>query len=43
MSAWLFVLAAYGLTGAGTLGLLAWAWLTMRAAEAQADKRKRRS
>ena len=41
MNHWPFVLAAYGLTGLGTLGLLAWAWRTMRAAERQADSLKR--
>jgi hypothetical protein len=43
MSAWAFVLAAYGVTGIGTLGRLAWAWQGMRAAERQADALKRRS
>ena len=42
MNHWPFVIAAYGLTGAGTLGLLAWAWRSMRAAERQADSLKRR-
>ena len=42
MNHWPFVLAAYALTGAGTLGLLAWAWRSMRAAERQADSLKRR-
>jgi hypothetical protein len=41
MNHWPFVLAAYGLTGLGTLGLLAWAWRTMRAAEALAESLKR--
>ena len=41
MNAWPFVIAAYGLTGAGTLGLLAWAWRSMRSAEAFADSLKR--
>jgi hypothetical protein len=42
MNAWTFVLAAYGVTGAGTAGLIAWAWRSMRTAEAQADALKRR-
>ena len=42
MNHWPFVLAAYGLTGAGTFGLLAWAWLSMRAAEDAAEQLKRR-
>jgi hypothetical protein len=33
---WPFVIAAYALTGLGTLGLLAWSYLTMRRAEAEA-------
>ena len=41
MNAWLFVLAAYAVTGLGTLGLLAWAWRSMRAAEALADSLKK--
>ena len=41
MNPWPFVLAAYGLTGFATLGLLAWAWRTMRVAEALADSLKR--
>ena len=43
MNAWPFVLAAYALTGLGTLGLTAWAWTSMRSAEAQADSLKRTS
>jgi hypothetical protein len=42
MNPWPFVIAAYGLTGAGTFGLLAWAWRSMRMAEAQAESLKRR-
>jgi hypothetical protein len=41
MNAWLYVIAAYAVTGLGTLGLLAWAWRSMRAAEALADSLKR--
>ena len=42
MNAWPFVIAAYAVTGFGTLGLLAWAWRSMHAAEARADSLKRR-
>ena len=42
MNAWPFVIAAYGVTGAGTLGLLIWARRSMRGAEALADSLKRR-
>jgi len=42
MNAWAFVTAAYAIAGLGTLGLLLWAWRTMRAAERQADLLKRR-
>ena len=41
MNAWPFVIAAYAVTLAGTAGLLAWAAVTMRVAEAQADSLKR--
>lgn len=41
MNPWPFVIAAYAVTGLGTLGLLAWAWTSMRAAERQADSLKR--
>ena len=30
---WTFVIAAYAVTIAGTLALVAWSWLEMRAAE----------
>jgi hypothetical protein len=43
MNAWPFVIAAYAVTGTGTLGLLTWAWRTMRIAEGQADALKRRT
>ena len=36
MSQWAFVAAAYGVTGAGTLWLIAGSWLAMRRAEAEA-------
>ena len=38
MSHWPFILAAYGLTAAGTLGLVLWSWAAMRRAEAEADR-----
>ena len=41
MNPWPFVIAAYGLAGVGTLGLLGWAWRSMRAAERHADSLKR--
>ena len=42
MNPWPFVIAAYGITGLGTFGLLLWSWRSMRAAEALADSLKRR-
>lgn len=42
MNHWPFVIAAYGFTGLASLGLLLWAWASMRAAEAEADRLKRR-
>jgi hypothetical protein len=42
VNAWPFVIAAYGLTGAGTFGLLIWAWQSMRSAEALAASLKRK-
>ena len=42
MSQWSFVVAAYGMAGLATLGLVARSWLAMRAAEAEADAAKRR-
>lgn len=41
MNQWSFVIAAYGIVGATTLGLIAWAWTAMRRAEAQAEAVKR--
>ena len=38
MSHWPFVFAAYGIVLAGTAALLLWAWSTMRAAEARAER-----
>ena len=34
---WTFVVAAYAVTIAGTLALIGWSWLTMRAAERGRD------
>jgi hypothetical protein len=34
---WTFVVAAYAVTVAGTLALVAWSWLAMRAAERRRD------
>ena len=42
MNHWPFVLAAYGVTVIATVVLVAWAFLSMRAAEAEADALKRR-
>lgn len=38
MNHWPFILAAYGLTAAGTLALLVWSWAAMRRAEAEAER-----
>ena len=43
MNQWAFVLAAYGLVALATVGLILWAWLSMRIAEADAEAVKRRS
>ena len=43
MNVWPFVIAAYAVTLAGTLGLTAWAAQSMRSAEALADSLKRKS
>jgi hypothetical protein len=37
VSHWPFIIAAYGLTILGTLGLTLWSWAAMRRAEAEAD------
>ena len=42
MNQWAFVTAAYGLAALATLGLVAWAYLSMRKAEADAEAAKRR-
>lgn len=38
MTQWPFVIAAYAVTLLGTLGLLLWSILAMRAAERRADE-----
>ena len=42
MNQWVFVIAAYGLTGLATLGLVGVSFWAMRRAEADADAIKRR-
>ncbi len=42
MNQWAFVVAAYGVTAVATVLLVAWAFLSMRKAEADADALKRR-
>ena len=42
MNQWTFVLAAYGLAALATFGLVGWAFLAMRGAEADAEAVKRR-
>lgn len=42
MNQWAFVIAAYGVTVVATVALAAWSYLSMRAAEADADALKRR-
>lgn len=41
MNHWAFVTAAYAVALIATVGLLAWAYATMRKAEAAADELKR--
>ena len=41
MSHWPFIIAAYGLTLLGTLGVTIWSWSAMRRAEAEADALRR--
>ena len=43
MSHWAFVTAAYAVAGVATVGLLAWAYASMRKAEAAADALKQRT
>jgi len=42
MNPWTFVIGAYAVTVAGTGGLLAWAYASMRRAEAAADALRRK-
>ena len=42
MNQWAFVLAAYGVVALATVGLVLWAWRSMRSAEAGAEAVKRR-
>lgn len=42
MNHWAFVTVAYAVALVATLGLLSWALLTMRRAEAAADELKRK-
>jgi hypothetical protein len=42
MNQWAFVVAAYGVTALATVALIAWAFVSMRSAEAEADALKRR-
>ena len=42
MNHWAFVTAAYVIAVGGTVALLAWAYVTMRRAEAAADELKRK-
>lgn len=39
---WSFVIAAYVLTVSGTLALVAWSWLAMRAAERRREKGRKK-
>lgn len=39
---WTFVIASYAVGIVGVLGLTAWAWLSMRAAEARRDRSRER-
>lgn len=41
MNHWPFIIAAYALTIAGTLGLTLWSWLAMRRSEAAAEALRR--
>lgn len=39
---WNFVIAAYAVVIAGTLGMTLWSWLAMKRAEARRDEAKRK-
>ena len=41
MNHWPFIIAAYGITLAGTFGVTLWSWAAMRRAEAEADALRR--
>ena len=41
MNHWTFIIGAYGVTIAGTLGVTLWSWFAMRRAEAEADAIRR--
>ncbi len=41
MNHWPFIIAAYGLTIAGTLGVTLWSLISMRRAEAEAEAVRR--
>ena len=41
MNQWSFVIAAYALVSLASVGLILWAWRSMRAAEADAEAVKR--
>jgi len=40
---WAFVLAAYAIGVIGTLALIGWSWLAMRAAERRREKTREKS
>lgn len=42
MNYWPFVIAAYAITFAGTIGLVVWAWRCMSTAERRLDEIKRK-
>ncbi len=42
LNQWNFVIAAYAVTVLGTLALVAWSWLAMRAAERRREEGKRK-
>ncbi len=41
MNHWPFIIAAYGLSLLGTIGVTLWSWSAMRRAEAEADAVRR--
>ena len=38
MNQWLFVISAYGVTALLVVGLVGWAWLSMRKAEKRVER-----